>query len=199
MLPTPDPNPSQDYGLSQREIAEFLGIGRARVFYHEQEALKKMRRALENAGILNPGDFETVAFSRQGRGALFNKPESEKSVQPLFSSLHGWLKVHGIVSLNDGSIVVEDVVRAFRFLKQRYETVVRPPVIIKSEIATPYIIQATAEVGNSMMVRCWPIKHSPRTVTRLETRRCTAIVESEFGTDNDGDFDIPILVCVILS
>src|SRR5438874_611997 len=118
MQPEPEGEPIQEIGMTHREIAERLGIGRARVFYHEKEALKKIKRALERAGIRTPGEFDFIALPREGQGAVLLKPLSETPPLPRFSSLHGWLRVDRIVSINVGSELVEDVVRAFRFLKQ---------------------------------------------------------------------------------
>lgn len=189
----------QDSGLTHREIADLLGIGRARVFFHEKEALKKLRRALEAAGIQSPMDFDAIPISRTGGGSPLEKGQVAAQTGRQFSSQHGWLTVNRIVSINDGSESVEDVVRAFRFLKARHEAIVRPPVIVKSHVNISYVIQATAEHEGNLKVRCWPEDGSPRTVSHLEKRRCTAIVESEFDADGDGEFDVPILMCVILS
>jgi hypothetical protein len=186
-------------GNTHREIADLFGIGRARVFFHEREALKKLRRAMESVGINNPSDFDLIAIGLDGRPRLAGRARPERKAQARFSPQHGWLRVARIVSINQGSEEVEDVVRAFHFLKQSHESLVRPPVMIKSKKVTPYIIQAVADHHGAMMVRCWPRNHRVRTVAHLQTLQCTAIVESEFDSDCEGNFDIPILLCIILS
>jgi hypothetical protein len=193
-----DGEPPREFGLTHREIAERLGIGRARVFYHEQEALKKMKRALEGAGIRAAEEFELVPLPRGGNGAVCARSKAEPA--PLqFSPQHGWLKVNRILSLNGGSESVEDVVRAFRFLKQSHEVLLRPPVIIRPNRQRRYVVQAAADYRDAMMIRCWPTGHEPRSVTHLAPMRTTAIVQSEFASDSSGAFDVPILICVILS
>jgi hypothetical protein len=199
MLRESEPVSFQEVGNTHREIADLFGIGRARVFFHEREALKKLRRAMERVGIYSPIDFDLIAIRRDGCLAPVGGSPRARKAKPQFSPQHGWLKVTRIVSVNRGSEEVEDVVRAFHFLKQRHESLVRPPVMIKSRNETPYVIQAVAEHHGAMMVRCWPNNHRVRTVAHLQTLRCTAIVESEFDSDREGSFDIPILLCVILS
>lgn len=199
MRPDPDSNTPEDPGHTHREIAELLGIGRARVFFHEKEALKKIRGALGAAGIHSLIDFESVPFSTSLRGGSFKKKQVIPQLEAQFSSQHGWLNVHRVVSINGGSEAVEDVARAFRFLKDRHESIVRPPVIIKSSDRHSYVIQAAAEKEGRLKVRCWPTDGSSRSVGHLELMRCTAIVESEFGTDERGRFDVPILMCIIIS
>jgi hypothetical protein len=191
--------PREHVGSTHREIADLFGIGRARVFFHEREALKKLRRAMESFGIHNPSDFDLIAIGHDVRPRVAGRYRPEPTAQARFSPQHGWLRVARIISINQGSEEVEDVVRAFHFLKQRHESLVRPPVLIKSKKETRYIIQAVAENQGAMMVRCWPRNHRVRTVAQLQTLQCTAIVESEFDSDCEGNFDIPILLCIILS
>jgi hypothetical protein len=199
MRSNPDSNIPEELGLTHREIAELLGIGRARVFFHEKEALKKIRKALSAAGIHSTIDFERIPIRSSGRGALLKPQPIVPQLEAQYSSQHGWVRVHKIVSINGGSECVEDVVRAYRFLKDRHESIVRPPVIIKAMTCSSYVIQAAAEHEGRLKVRCWPVDGSPRSVSHLELMRCTAIVESEFATDERGDFDVPILMCLILS
>src|SRR5690242_16382124 len=84
--------------LSHREIAAQLGIGRARVFFHEHDALKKIRKALLDQGIASRGDFESVPRLREPPTSL----KAKTHILPRFSPLHGWLRAGRIVSLNDG-------------------------------------------------------------------------------------------------
>jgi len=195
-----DGEPPGEVGLTHRQIGALLGIGRARVFYHEKEALRKLRRLLEIAGIHQPQDFESVSLATERAKSVVQPQGIPKAEQQRYSPLHGWLRVNRIISINGGSEEVEDVVRAFLFLKERHETLVRPPVIIRNKSESHYVIQATAQEASHLWVRCWPKNGSaPRTVAQLVSKRCSVIVESEFGEDDQGAFDIPVVICIILS
>ena len=95
-----------EFGRTHREIADLLGIGRARVFYLEHQALSKIKTAFAEAGVNSL--FE---LSEAPRFDVEIKDETPASVEK-FSPQHGWLKVDAIVSINKGSEEIEDVVRA---------------------------------------------------------------------------------------
>lgn len=185
-------------GLTHREIADVLGIGRARVFYHEQCALEKMRNLLVANGIRSSWQLEeTPALGIRHNSHVKTIEEKTR----VFSPLHGWLEVNQVMSLNNGSTSPEDVARAYRFLKESHEKLVRPPVLVCGAYGarTEYFVQAADLGKGSLRLRCWPVAGAPRTVAGLLDRSCTAIVESEFDEDENGPFDVPILLCVLVS
>ena len=183
--------------LSHREIAAELGIGRARVFFHEQAALKKIREALSSQGVGCQADLESMPFLR------ISEPTRSPRQQPLerFSSLHGWLRVDRIVSVNAGGTVAQDVAEAFKWLKLAHESLVRPPLLVTTSdgVKSPYRVEAVGIQDGGLRVRCWPNAAAPRTVAALKPFPCTAIVESIFDCDAMGEFDIPLINCVIIS
>lgn len=176
-----------------------LGIGRARVFYHEQCAIKKLRNLLFAKGIQNVGEFEdtpSLALPPQRGGG-----HERGVVRGRHSPANGWLRVTRIMSVNDGSTEPLDVALAYRYLKERNEKLVRPPVLVCGEDGSEfqYVVQAADVHDEHLCLRCWPVNGRPRTVANIAVGRCTAIVESEFGTDAEGSFDVPILLCVLVS
>ena len=191
-----EPEQHGEGGLIHREIATLLGIGRARVFYLEQQTLRKLKEFLTRSGIHRPSDFDVVSIATERINLrVRSRGKLKTPVQPQYSPLHGWLVVDRIVSINGGSEDVEDVTRAFMFLKERNEADVRPPVIIRRKQQQEYLIQAVAEQRGELLVRCWPtIGGVSRSVAPLASRRCTAVVESEYGEDHAGSFDIPVLI-----
>lgn len=186
--------PKDDDGFrSHREIANILGIGRARVLHQEHEALRKLRATLLRE------EFASVRSS--GQKEKSTSDDHRDRAKGLYSVTNGWLQVSQIVSLNNGSTDREDVVRAYRFLKESHELIVKPPAIISTAHGTvvPYTVEAVAEHQSMLHVRCWPKKSASRSVKPLSAYPCTAIVESEFDRDERGSFDIPVLLCIIVS
>ena len=182
---------------SHREIGATLGIGRARVFYQEQVALKKIRSALSSQGISCRSDFEAVPALRiEECTEPFPAPGVER-----FSPLHGWLRVSRIISLNAGCIEAPEVAESFKLLKLAHEHLLRPPLLVATStgLVTPYRIEAAGVHAATLFVRCWPTASAPRTVAALSSYSCTAIVESIFDTDERGDFDVPLIDCVIVA
>ena len=181
---------------SHRQIAEMLGIGRARVFYLEHQAMDKIKKIFLDSGIERFSDIDEVPVLKLPPEVVDQVPQER------FSPQHGWLKCDSVVSLNEGSVCVDDVVRSYRFLKELHDELMRPTVVIKNnlDVRRSFVIQAVGEENGDLFVRCWPeSKNSKRSVRDLCDLRCTVIVESEFGVDVKGDFDIPVIVCVILS
>jgi hypothetical protein len=156
--------------------------------------------ALTNAGASKLGDQDDERTRHPRPNASREYQNILTSDQP-FSYQHGWLKVDQIISLNSGSVVAEDIVRTYQFLKADHDKEVRPPLLVSTRRGTkmPYTIEAVAEHEGFVRVRCWPVTKAPRTVAALTTFTCTGIVESEFGRDDGGEFDIPILICAIVS
>jgi hypothetical protein len=182
---------------SHREIGAQLGIGRARVFFHEHSAIKKMRKALASQGIECQADLECVPVLR----AFVQSKPPQRQLLERFSSLHGWLRADRIVSLNAGCNEVLEIAEAFKLLKLAHENLVRPPLLLTTPegVKEPYRIEAVGVRAGALFVRCWPNACAPRTVAALTSFPCTVIVESIFDRDAQGDFDIPLIDCVIVS
>ena len=192
----------RDEPLTHRDIAMRLGIGRARVFYHEQCALEKIRKLFAASGVKNAEDFDSIGPRELTEAMKTLRRTKQRQESEQYSPQHGWLTVHRIRSINDGSESVEDVVRAYQFLKLDHDAAVRPPVLVSTPngVESLYRVEAATAIDDgTMKLRCWPTTGEPRTVTHLLNMTCTAIVESEFDSDEQGDFDIPILICTILS
>ena len=85
MLRESEPVSFQEVGNTHREIADQFGIGRARVFFHEREALKKLRRAMERVGIYSPIDFDLIAIRRDGCLAPVGGSPQARSATPVFA------------------------------------------------------------------------------------------------------------------
>ncbi|RLT08540.1 MAG: hypothetical protein DWI24_10775 [Planctomycetota bacterium] len=182
-------------GMSQREIAFKLGIGRARVFYLEKQALSKIKSVLHTSGVEKISDIENSIIA-----GMSQKTYKNPKLEP-YSSLHGWLSVDRIISLNKGSIDVTDIVRSYKFLKESHEVLLRPSIIIKdTKCDIKYCVQAVAEFNSQLYIRCWPTeKRVSRSVKHLSDRKINLFTKSIFDKDINGDFDIPLIMCCIVS
>ena len=177
-----------------REVAAELGIGRSRVVQLEQQALDKLRRLLAKSGIRFCSEFTEKDLDP---GLAVGEDMARRSAS--FAGL--WLSIDRIVSVNGGSTDTEDVARAFRFLRQITDKCVRPPVFGASDhgFEQLYHVLGIAQFGNAIKVRCMPArKDAPRPSVAAKLN-ALAVVESIFDRDERGEFDVPILVCVILS
>jgi hypothetical protein len=181
--------------LSHRQVAMRLGIGRARVFYQEKVALEKIRNFLKENGIASQFDLEEKSLPE------VSGDDTETSIGAALSPFHGWLTVTRIVSLNDGMTHPGEVTQAYQLIKESHDALMRPPLLITDGwgIRNPYRIEAAAFNGGFLHVRAWPVKNAPRTVADLVGLPCVAVVESIFDRDDDGEFDIPLLTCVVVS
>jgi len=188
---------------THREVANLLGIGRATVYYQEKAALARIHAAFEAAGIgsiQSLGEAPPQVFERVITFLAKNAPQSAHA-EP-FAAQHGWIRVDRILSINDGSNSATDVRMAYQFLKPRHERLLRPPVLVATSHGydSRYVVQAVDEHEGALRVRCWPARPGvSRSVAPLTELSCTALVESERGSDRGGHFDIPLLVCVIVS
>lgn len=194
----------------QRAVAELLGIGRARVFYLEQAALNKLRKAFEAAGInslkdldeLNSDDVPETAMKSLFK-SLGQRRRNTSNHQQLesFHPAHGWLPVTHLISLNGGTTDPTAVASAFSLLKRDHPREARPPVclMLNGTPATRYTIEAADVKDEKLFVRCWPIKGGTRSVKDLIGLEFTVAIESEFGEDGDGEFDVPIMLYAIIS
>lgn len=116
-----------------------------------------------------------------------------------YSPQHGWVKADRLLSVNGGSVCKEDVTLAFQLLKERNKKLMCPPVFVDGENESRHVVQATALHEDALWLRCWPTKkREKRSMHPVSHLNCTVVVESEFGKDADGSFDIPIITCVIL-
>jgi len=187
-----EPNPEL---LTHREVGRLLGVGRARVFYQEKTALQRLRDVFETQGIQTPTDFY------EAPNIIVSECDDETAAAPSYSPLHGWLTVQRIISLNDGTTEPGEVATAYQYLKEIQETLMRPPLLVTSGggVTTPYRIEATAFDCGMLRVRAWPVLKVSRSVQALVDYPCTAIVESICDADDSGDFDVPLLVCIIVS
>jgi hypothetical protein len=184
--------------LTHREIAARLGIGRARVYYLEHSALSKIRDALAGSGIGSICEFHEVPIL----SVPSHVPNVLERQSTTYSESNGWLKVRRIISLNDGCTDAREVAEAYKLLKLEHEKLLRPPVLVASREGTaiPYRIEAASATGESeLLVRCWPTAKQSRSVKNLNALESTAIVESIVDRDAEGEFDVPLLICVIVS
>jgi hypothetical protein len=182
---------------SLKEVGVLLGIGRARVWFHEKQAIKKLRTSLQLQGITSSDAF-AECYVAKGGGA---REEVRLPPEKRFSPDNGWLPVDRIRSLNDGSASVEEVVRAFRFLKERNEELVRPPAFARlgRSWRRDYCVQAMDEHRGRLMVRLWPTGKASRAVRDYVRMSCTVVVESVFDSDDLGHFDVPLTLAVALT
>jgi len=178
-----------------REVASLLGIGRTRVVQLEQSALSKLRRACSRAGISSPEALVASPARRVGGGAGLT-PKRRR-----WNTADAWLDITRIRSLNGGSEAAEDIVRAFRFLKESTDVRIAPPVLLSTPegLLSQFRVAGLSQAGDVVTIRCWPRVSGGLYARALEGLPCTAIVESEFGVDDDGEFDVPLLICVIVS
>ncbi len=184
--------------LSHREIAARLGIGRARVYYLEHTALSKIRAALAEGGIANLSDFDEVPTL----SVPTHVPKAFERRSTAYAESNGWLKVSRLISLNDGCTDAREIAEAFKLLKLQQDKLLKPPVLVASREGTsiPYRIEAAASNTESeLLVRCWPVGKQTRSVKGLSRFESTAIVESIIDEDAAGVFDVPLLICVIVS
>lgn len=156
---------------------------------------------LREIGVSTADQFDALPARQFSMVDKYRCGDDASNLPQRFAPEHGWLRIKRVVSLNNGSVEVAEISRAFQLLKERHERVFRPPVLLRRSkgIETAYYVQAADIDENTLHVRCWPNGHRTRTLRRLAARRCAAIVESEFGSDSAGNFDVPILLGVIVA
>jgi hypothetical protein len=191
-----------DLTLQVREVAVLLGISRSRVIQIEQKAIEKISRLLLSKGINSIGSLEDKVLNLDKQ---MNEPEESLAVRYLDgkSSWRTWLTVSRIISLNGGSENPWDITRAFAFLRgQRKNEKLPWPQIFETsnrnlkEIAK---VNGMRVINNSLNVCMRSLSCNNLDNQNYLKATMLIIVESEFGEDNIGEFDIPIIKCAILS
>jgi hypothetical protein len=185
-----------------RDVAMMLGIGRTRVVQQEQSALQKLRSTLAAVGVTALSSLDDVSFDRLETLLRPIQEEVAKKRQPMpYDPRQGWLPVTAIRSLNGGTEAPEEVARAYQFLKRSHQDEVRPPLLISLPRGTCSLfrIEAAGVYANKLQLRCWPKRTDKFAVSNFTQYCCTAIVDSEFAVDAQGEFDVPVLVCAIVS
>lgn len=183
--------------MTMVEVGQQLGVGRGRVYNLETAAMRKLKSAFGSVGVASIEEFQLVdknAFD----SALDQLPNVVHSRSGRYASSSGWLVVDRVVSLNEGSEEPVDVARAYVYLKERNEKIVRPPLytVRDGQSVEDYVVQGAVVYEGALRVRAWPVSDASRSVRGLEQYRVTALVESVFAKDSRGPFDIPVLVCV---
>lgn len=180
---------------THREIAQRMGIGRARVFYHEQAAMRKVRSALLSQGIVDWGSARNFEILSR---PVFRAPKALAASK--FSELHGWLVVSRILPMNGCSVAVDEILEAFKCMQFVSPKEYFPICYERSQagLVPIYRVQALFKDADKLRVRLWPLGGGPRSVAHLSSTQLIAVVESESGADAEGEFDIPILTAVIV-
>lgn len=183
-----------------RDVAMVTGIGRTRVVQIEQKALKKLRQAFASLNVTTQSGFENLSDERIDHLVSRNGPSPDIS-RDLYPPESGWLAVTKIRSINGGCEEMREVVRAYQLLKRANEDIFRPPVLISTGqgIVSKFRMEAAAEYRGVAYIRWWPTRGRSASAARQVGYPVTLIVESEFGRDHAGDFDIPVVVCVVIS
>jgi hypothetical protein len=184
--------------LTHRDIEALLGIGHARVYYLEHSALSKIRDAFAGSGIGSICEFHEVP--------ILSVPCYVRNVlerqSTTYSESNGWLRVLRIISLKDGCTDPRDVAEAYKLPKLEHEKLLHPPVLVISPEGTaiPYRIESASATNESeLLVRSWPTAKQSRSVKNLKALESTAVIESIIDRDADGQFGVPLRICVIVS
>lgn len=181
--------------LSIRDAAMICGVGSTRVVQLERKAIAKIRElfeklkinCLESLGDVPASDFEP----------LIVVPEESKTDS--FPVSQGWFNVDRVVLMNGGTCCPIEMVRCFQVLKRRNESSVCLPVyaVTKSRLEPSKSVAAGIDYFGVPKLRIWPKKAQGMSVQQLASFKCIALVESEFGCDALGNFDVPVLRALI--
>ncbi len=179
---------SEKDGYSHREIAVALGLSRSRVFFIEKLGLLKLKKQLSNDGVRNVNDFQEFRYVSSRSFNIGRENQSSRS-----SELNDWIAIDSIISLNSGSVSPIDISRAFNFLRLKNESVVSAPIQFMNlpKAKNNFRVSAvTNAVNGKLMVKIYPrIDRS-----RIVGCRTIAWVESIFDSDQNGQFDVPLLM-----
>ena len=188
-------------GLQIREIAMLLGISRSRVVQIEQVAIAKIRNFLKYQGIEKRDQFDILPVDSILTNPFTKNSFKERPCRKRKDSKI-WIPVTTITSINSGSVTPWDVVRAFAFIRgqRKHEKLPYTPVFhcIKGKVEEVGYITGLNVESETLLVCI--VKHHVHLDSKafVNITRSVAIVDSIFDTDQDGNFDIPILKYLLI-
>jgi hypothetical protein len=174
------------------DVALLLGIGAMTVCQDERNALEKLRAVFQQLRVRRVGQLDEVE-PRLFRDALqaFRLDEEGIAKYPLSPA---WCRVARILSVSGGCEAVREVVLTHQFLNGRRPASFRPPLFAHVGRITQRLgfVGRALEFEGTMRVQ---FRCDGRSQHRLHPHsEFTILVESEFGRDSDGDFEVPVIV-----
>jgi len=177
------------------DVALLLGIGAMTVCQDERTALQKLRAIFAELRVSRVGELDFVG-PKLFRHTLRNFGLSSEKRARRYPLSRAWHPVSRIISISGGIERVRDVVLTHQFLNERDPSTFRPPVFTRVGGKTQRIgsVGRALEFDGAMRMQIQ--------LSRLSKRRLhlqsefTVLVESEFGRDSSGEFEVPIIVAV---
>jgi hypothetical protein len=175
------------------DVALLLGIGAMTVCQDERAALAKLCTLFERLQVSRVGQLDHIEpeLFRDTLREFGLGPEQKARQYPLSPP---WFRVSRIISVSGGSERVRDVVLTHQFLNERDPGTFRPPVFTRIGRMTRKIgsVGRAVEFEGAMRMQL----HSMRLQKhRVHPRsEFTVLVESEFGRDSGGEFEVPVIV-----
>ena len=184
-----------------RDVAAKLGIGRTRVVQLEKSAVRKLRGVFQRLGVQSIEGLECVSDKHIDNVIAGIMAGSQSKALEPYRLTSGWLTAGSIRSMNGGSEDPQDIAQAFQYFKKNHESIVHPPVLISADagVCSPFHVGAAAFYEESLRLRLWPLTSGRFSVAAIQAMHLTVIVDSVFASDSDGVFDVPILMCAIIS
>jgi hypothetical protein len=178
--------------LSVYDVAALLGIGATTVCQDEKSALAKLRTVFSRLNVSRLGELEgvdTATFK-----STLSCPQSKRTLADMpYRYVHGWEVVSRLVSLNGGSECIRETVLVFQILREKNKLDLRLPLFERqgATLTTVGSISRLVEWNGGIRAQ----------VTNRKSKRTsspghlTLFVESEFGRDELGTFDLPVAIC----
>lgn len=175
------------------EVAMLLGIGVMTVCQDERSALQKLSAIFGRLKVKRLGELDHVEpkLFRETLREFGCGADGKAGHYPL---LLPWFRVSRILSVSGGSERVRDVVLTHQLLNARDPGTYSPPLFTHVGRITKRIgsVGRVVEFEGAMRMQVQP-RRPPK--HRLDPRsEFTVLVESEFGRDSSGEFEVPVIV-----
>ena len=181
--------------LTLKEVGMLMGVSDHVVFLAERSAMRQLRQYFKENKIETSRDLLSKEFTK-------SSGLSQSFANDGYSSRHGWFVLDTVKSLNGGSESAIDTTITFGLLRLSVGLKFRPQLFFGSPQGSEYsqvgYVEGMVRFGSRCLVRCPELRAYLRK-TKTKTVIITAVVESEFGTDADGEFELPVLQFVFAS
>jgi hypothetical protein len=165
----------------------------------ERSATRKLRDSLRLWNVRNVDDLLDVTSG--DLAAVFRAKRGNRTE---YTPHAGWFTLESAKSLNGGTESLAEMAVVYCMLRLQTGNRFRVPLLYRQQKDQPYsplgFVEAIIRFRRKVLVS------SPRLASRLGVRtgrpapvRCVVIVESEFGEDQHGHFDLPVPLLILAS
>jgi hypothetical protein len=183
--------------LTLEEVGILLGISDHTAMLAEKSATKKLRRIFEGLGVASIRGFLSTDDDRLN-STLLGFVENDRP----YAEEGGWYRFTSTTSINGGSHQMKDVVIAYALLRLRQGKGLQVPLLYCSPRCTSPTqlgqVEAIAMFGEQAVFRSCRLRKVLKD-TKKRAITAVAVVDSVFGTDRQGDFELPIIVAVLVT